>query len=333
MRSPRSALRFAAGIAGERAARRVAVVVVALVCLRPAAGRGADVARLVFEPAAPHSGEAVLVTVETAEPARSVQVSVAGARVTMRRAALAQVWYGLAGIDVDARADAVPATVDVELRDGRHVTLESKLNVVARAYPVRRIRVARQFTEPTPEQAARAEREAKRLRAVFAEASEPRWNGTFLKPVGGAATSGFGRRSIVNGKPGGVHAGIDLAAATGTPVASPNAGRVVLAEDLFFSGNTVVLDHGAGLFSLLAHLSRIDVHEGDEIGKGAPVGAVGATGRVTGPHLHWTVRLGPARIDPLSLIRASEAAPTPGTTPGVARVGQAAPRLERPTSP
>jgi murein DD-endopeptidase MepM/ murein hydrolase activator NlpD len=95
---------------------------------------------------------------------------------------------------------------------------------------------------------------------------------------------------------------------TGTPVRAPNAGRIVLAEDLFFTGNTVIVDHGLGLYSLFAHLSRIDVQRGEAVESRATLGLVGATGRVTGPHLHWAVRLNEARVDPLSLIAAFERA-------------------------
>ena len=98
------------------------------------------------------------------------------------------------------------------------------------------------------------------------------------------------------------HSGADFRAGAGTPVQAPNVGTVVLAGDLYFSGNCVILDHGLGLYSFFAHLSRITVAEGDRVAASDLVGHVGATGRVTGPHLHWTVRLNTARVDPLSLI-------------------------------
>jgi murein DD-endopeptidase MepM/ murein hydrolase activator NlpD len=120
--------------------------------------------------------------------------------------------------------------------------------------------------------------------------------------VTGPATSNFGSRSIFNGQPRAPHAGIDYRGAVGTPIVAPNAGRVVLAEDLFLTGNTVVVDHGLGLYSLFAHMSRLDVKAGDDVATGTPVGLVGATGRVTGPHLHWSVRLGAARVDPAALL-------------------------------
>jgi murein DD-endopeptidase MepM/ murein hydrolase activator NlpD len=102
-------------------------------------------------------------------------------------------------------------------------------------------------------------------------------------------------------------------------VAAPAAGRVVLAEDLFFTGNTVVIDHGLGLYSLLAHLSRIDVVPGHAVARGQRVGLLGATGRVTGPHLHWTVRLGEARVDPLRLLALLATAQSGAPASGVAK--------------
>jgi murein DD-endopeptidase MepM/ murein hydrolase activator NlpD len=133
------------------------------------------------------------------------------------------------------------------------------------------------------------------------------WEGPFVAPVPGPSNSAFGRLSVFNGKPGSRHQGADFQANAGTPVIAPNAGVVVLASDLYFSGNTVVVDHGEGLFSLMAHLSRVAVEPGASVGKGDRLGDVGATGRVTGPHLHWAVRLGGVSVDPLSLMAAVDA--------------------------
>jgi murein DD-endopeptidase MepM/ murein hydrolase activator NlpD len=123
-----------------------------------------------------------------------------------------------------------------------------------------------------------------------------------MLPVTGPPTSSFGRRTLFNGAPRGQHRGTDFRAGEGAPVVAPNAGLVVLAGDLYFTGNTVVLDHGLRLFSVFAHLSHMAVREGTSVAAGELVGAAGATGRVTGPHLHWTVRLGEAAVDPLSLV-------------------------------
>jgi murein DD-endopeptidase MepM/ murein hydrolase activator NlpD len=123
-----------------------------------------------------------------------------------------------------------------------------------------------------------------------------------VPPVPSTVASHFGARSSFNGQARSPHSGADFPSPTGAPIAAPNAGRVVLARDLYFSGNTVILDHGLGLFSLLAHLSVIAVHEGDRVATGQEIGKVGATGRVTGPHLHWGVRAGGARVDPLGVL-------------------------------
>lgn len=120
----------------------------------------------------------------------------------------------------------------------------------------------------------------------------------FLLPVSGTRTGSFGRRRVFNGQPRRPHSGMDVAAATGTPVLSPSAGKVIELGDFFFSGNLVYIDHGQGLISMFAHLSEIDVEIGEQIEKGQVVGRVGATGRVTGPHLHWSLGLNGTWIDP-----------------------------------
>jgi murein DD-endopeptidase MepM/ murein hydrolase activator NlpD len=128
------------------------------------------------------------------------------------------------------------------------------------------------------------------------------WDGGWVRPVPDPANSAFGKRSVFNGQPRSPHSGADFMSAAGTPVTAPNAGRIVLAGARYFAGDTVVIDHGLGVFSLFAHLSAIDVRVGDTVKGGDVIGRVGATGRVTGPHLHWAVRVNGARVDPLSLL-------------------------------
>ena len=127
-------------------------------------------------------------------------------------------------------------------------------------------------------------------------------------------TSGFGRRRIVNNQPRSPHSGVDLKATTGTPIKAANAGKVVLAEDLYFSGNTVVLDHGFGLYTFYAHCSTMSVNPGDTVTRGQVIAEVGATGRVTGPHLHWACRVNEARVNPLELTKAWMAEGPPATS-------------------
>ena len=186
----------------------------------------------------------------------------------------------------------------------------TRLSVLVEKYQfaTRRLQVDPKLANPPAEELARIKEEAKAMANAFASVTPERlWRGRFEAPVPGTATSTFGRLTITNGKPAGRHQGADFRAATGTPVTAPNAGRVVLARSLYFAGNTVIIDHGFGVFSLLAHLSRIGVERGAMVARGGMLGESGATGRVTGPHLHWAVRFGEMSVDPLALMSASAA--------------------------
>ena len=139
---------------------------------------------------------------------------------------------------------------------------------------------------------------------VFASsAPEPLWRGSFRAPVPAQPTDSFGTRRMFNGKLASIHKGADFRAAMGTPVHAANSGIVVLARTLYYEGNCVIIDHGMGLFTLSMHFSHIDVHEGQHVTQGERLGLSGATGRVTGPHLHWAVRWEGAYLDPVKLLR------------------------------
>lgn len=208
-------------------------------------------------------------------------------------------WRALVGIDLDTRPGRY--SVDVDTGDG--FAAATTLVVEPKAFPTRRLTVDEGFVNPPASVASRIERESRLLATIWAHPAANRlWSGPFVRPVPQPANSRFGTRSVFNGRPRNPHGGADFPSPTGTPIHAPNAGHVVLAQNLYFSGGTVVIDHGQGLFSTLAHLSAIDVHEGDRVETGAVVGRVGATGRVTGPHLHWAVRLNAARVDPLALL-------------------------------
>ncbi len=260
----------------------------------PVAVPGVWVAAL--EPVVPGSVRRLFVTAPA--DASQLTASAFGRTVHLARGAAGR-WEGLIGVDLGQQPGSYPVTVSATTSAGSRLAGEVSVVVGARRFATRRLSVNGQFVDPTPAELERIRAEAQRLATIYDGVSERRWAGPFIAPVPGPATGNFGTRSIFNGQPRAPHAGIDYRGAVGTPVTAPNAGQVVLAESLFFTGNTVILDHGLGLFSLYAHLSRIDVVAGQTVTVGAALGLVGATGRVTGPHLHWALRLGPARVDPV----------------------------------
>jgi len=248
-------------------------------------------------------GELVVVGVAADEPLSAVEGRIFDRRVGFYRGPDGD-WHGLVGVDLDVE----PGLHDLQLRvtavaGGRTTEVLHRLGVGDKAYPTRQLRVAPRYVEPPPEVAERIARESTEQQAIFASSSPDRlWRGAWGRPVPGAATSAFGSRSVFNGQPRNPHSGADFRAGEGTPIEAPNHGRVVLTGDTYFSGGSVILDHGWGLYSYFAHLSEILVEEGALVELGQVVGKAGSTGRVTGPHLHWTVRLNGARVDPLSLL-------------------------------
>ena len=211
-------------------------------------------------------------------------------------------WEALAGVDLESQPGLYSLVGKVWMSDGRSSPIRKSIRVLLKKFPTQRIRVKQKYVTLNDRDSKRAAGEARQLAAIWETAAPQRlWADPFMKPVSSRLTSGFGRRRIVNGKPRSPHSGVDLKARSGTPIRAANAGRVVLAKDLFFAGKTIILDHGLGLYTLYAHCSRIWAKEGDLVGRGEVIGEVGATGRVTGPHLHWSCRINSARVNPLNL--------------------------------
>jgi len=248
-------------------------------------------------------GEVVVLEVQASEPHVSMRATAFGQSVRFYQTELDDHWRGLIGIDLTVAAGDYPIAVRAASADGATVRETHTIAVLPKDFPTRRLNVDPSFVSPPPDVFDRIQREARQVAEIFRVSSGERlWSGSFLAPVPGEATSSFGRRSVFNGQPRSPHSGTDFRAGAGVPVRAPNAGRVILTGDLYFSGKVVILDHGLGLYSYFAHLSAIDVSEGETVRRGEVVGKVGATGRVTGAHLHWTVRLNDARVDPLSLM-------------------------------
>jgi hypothetical protein len=214
------------------------------------------------------------------------------------------VWRALLGVDLEQDPGGYKFTVTGKSSDGAAIACEAPVAVRAGKFPTERLKVAPNFVEPNPEQAAKAAEDQKKLRAIYATVTaEKLWTGPFRIPLDGVKTGGnFGKRRVLNGKSNSPHSGVDLASPTGMPVHAAQAGRVVLAEQLYYAGNAVVIDHGFGIYTLYGHFSEIDAKVGDEVKVGDVIGKVGATGRVTGPHLHWGLEVDRERVNAMEIV-------------------------------
>jgi murein DD-endopeptidase MepM/ murein hydrolase activator NlpD len=242
-------------------------------------------------------GELVILSISAPPAADAIHVRAFGRDVAAYRIDAGD-WRALIGIDLGVK----PGThaVTVQAGSGR---ASYDLVVRPRTFRTRTLTVDPAFVTPPESERERIARDARLLDEVWkSSAPERLWSDPFVRPVPQPATSAFGTRSVFNGQPRSAHGGADFLSPAGTPILAPNAGRIRIAQPLYFSGNTVVIDHGLGIFSMLAHLSAFEVHEGDRVTAGQRIGLVGATGRVTGPHLHWAVRASDARVDPLSVL-------------------------------
>jgi murein DD-endopeptidase MepM/ murein hydrolase activator NlpD len=229
------------------------------------------------------------------------QVRVRGERVLLLREG--SDWIAFVGIALAAKPGS-KLQVQAEHAGGRREQLEIK--VVPKTYASQYLKVSPDKVDLSAEDLARYERERAHLNGVLRTFTDaPPATLAMLQPAPGRRSSSFGLQRFFNGQARNRHGGMDIAAPEGTPVIAANAGRVIDAGDYFFQGRSVVLDHGQGFLSLYAHLSAIDAAVGDAVGAGSPIGKVGATGRVTGPHLHFSVYLNAVAVDPAFFLQDS----------------------------
>jgi murein DD-endopeptidase MepM/ murein hydrolase activator NlpD len=256
---------------------------------------------VVLTPSIVLAGSPELISVH-APDATSVDGEWLGRKIEFFHAHPGADWLALAGADVESPAGPSRLHITVHA-GGRDAEFTRAIDIHPAHYRTGTLSVAPQFVEPGPEALKQIDAESKIKAAVFAaSAPEPLWRGSFRAPVPAQATDSFGTRRMFNGKLASIHKGADFRAAMGTPVHAGNSGIVVLARPLYYEGNCVIIDHGLGLFTLSMHFSRIDVHEGQHVKSGDRIGLSGATGRVTGPHLHWAVRWQGAYLDPVKLL-------------------------------
>lgn len=300
----------------ERRRRKTALFVVFLFLGLPGnAGRAAGPPAAFPEveigwfPKEPKQGEVLHIWVRAAEGVR-----VDGGRLLSRQMHFARSarqpgrWDALVGIDMGQAPGTYKASVRLEAGGGLDRDETPSIRVLPQAFGEEHLTVADSKVHLSAQDLARANREKARISSLLSEETGKRlWQGPFLVPVEGRQGSPFGLRRWINGERRSPHTGMDIKAPEGEPVQAANNGRVALVGDFFFSGKSVFLDHGQGIYSMYFHLSEIRVVEGQELEKGEVLGLVGMTGRATGPHLHWGVRVGGACVDPVSLVERTKA--------------------------
>ena len=279
--------------ATHRAVRPVLAVVALWFTLLPATSSATDLPRESRVP----GGIAIIELGDADAPPGSVVFNGYGAPVLRTDAG----WVAVVGIPLDTKPGAHAATLQPAAGDARKL----EFTVADKRYDEQRLKVPNQrHVDPSKEDLERIERERKRIEAALGNYAADRVPAFAMQaPVAGRRSSSFGLRRFFNDQPRNPHTGMDIAAPTGTPVRSPAPGVVTDTGDYFFNGNTVFVDHGRGVVTMYCHLNRIDVKPGDEVTAGTRLGLVGATGRVTGPHLHWGVAVNRAMVDPALFLR------------------------------
>jgi murein DD-endopeptidase MepM/ murein hydrolase activator NlpD len=244
-----------------------------------------------------------LITIEVTDGG-TPEVTWMGKKVYLAGSEVNSTWHGFIAVDLGQRPGSYPLLVkSPSSGKGRALNIE----VVRKDYGVRRLTLPKEMVDLDARTLERVKKEAKTIRALWeTPASEAVWQGSFLKPLDGDVVGPFGRRRVINDQPRSPHSGVDFKAGRGTPVRAMNHGTVVLTEDRFFAGRSVVLDHGGGVLSMYFHLEKILVQEDQFVERGQVVGLVGATGRATGPHLHLGIRINGARVDPVGLMALSK---------------------------
>lgn len=289
-------------------ARILGIAFIALTCL---SGGGAE--RLVVETPlgreiefvarAFQPGEIVLVRLTRPTGVRKVAVRCLGQEIFLSGEKTAGERFAFLGLDLGVQPGKHEVEVSLLGDDGQVENRVAEIVVGKREFPVKKLWVKDEFVTPPPEQEERIRLEAELLETIYGRQTD-RWlgDGDFILPLEGKMAENFGERRVYNNRPRSVHSGIDISAPSGQEVRASNSGVVVLATDLYFSGLTVILDHGLGLFSYYCHFSELRVQRGHPVKKGETIGLVGSTGRSTGPHLHWGIKVLRSRIDPLALL-------------------------------
>ncbi|UCC38468.1 MAG: M23 family metallopeptidase [Candidatus Aminicenantes bacterium] len=248
-------------------------------------------------------GEAIIVTIEEGTNIVDAQVRFLGRRYDMGKDEASSKLYTFVGLDLNIKSGSYLMEIVLTNILGQRERLHKDISVLARKFRVKKLWVREEFVTPPRKALNRIRRDAEIIRIIYGMIT-PRWlgEGSFILPCSGEVHPNFGERRIFNNKPRSPHSGVDISAPLGTLVMASNSGKVVFAGDLYYAGKTVIIEHGLGVFTFYCHFSKIKANRGDFVKKGDIIGEVGATGRVTGAHLHWSIKIFESRVDPFSLL-------------------------------
>src|SRR3972149_473063 len=259
-----------------------------------------------FTPKIIKQGDVLLITVKAGPGIHRISGTLFDKTIRFYRNPERDVYIALVGIDLDA--DPKRYTLSLSLEDEREgiIKKDFEIQVASEDFRTQHLTLPKEKGDLDEETLKRVNREKEEIDKIWAiSTAGPLWDGNFIRPVEGVIDDNFGFRRVINGEPRSPHTGIDIDAPEGAPVHAANQGRVVFTGNQFFSGKGLVIDHGLGLLTMYFHLSEILVTAGEDVKKGQVIARVGKTGRATGPHLHWGIRLNGARVNPASMLNLS----------------------------
>ncbi len=256
-----------------------------------------------WQPNTLQQGSVIFFTVETASPATRVTGRLLGKELSFFKGDKPSVWYALAGIDLETSPGTYDLAVTATVPSHGISHGVKKITIAPGDFKTGTVNVPDNFVNPNEQEKRQIAADAALKNRVYAHfLPTPQWSGDFRKPIDAPSTPSFGMTRVVNEEMTSEHRGTDFPIKEGATVSASNSGTVVLAKALFYEGNCIILDHGQHFFTIYMHLSRMDVKAGDKLAKGDKLGLTGATGRVTGPHLHMGVRWNGSYIDPTKLL-------------------------------
>jgi len=258
---------------------------------------------ITMQPRLPVNGSPLLFRIKPPKAVEQLSGKWLGHEIPFNFDPATKTWFGFAGVSLETRPGSYTFQVSATRKNGDPISFGRPVTIGKAKYKRISVSVSKKFTEPSADQLRTISEDKQTKEALFNRVTPEReWSGNFRAPVRAPVSDVFGTERVFNGKVQSYHQGLDYGVPSGTPVSALNSGTVILARNLYFEGNCVVIDHGQGLLSLYLHLSEFAVKEGQRLKRGELIGLSGGTGRATGPHLHVAVRWQGVYLNPATLL-------------------------------